>query len=100
MSTFGWIVLVIFALIGFAVVFYAFCEFTIVQVRMFHTKIASELEVMREDNKKAKEQKRFRASKKRDAQHAAKTEILNAKLANLQKKTDVTVSEIEKKAQG
>jgi hypothetical protein len=98
MSTFGWIVLIVFALFGFAVALYGVCEFVIVQIRMFHTKIASELELSREDNKAAKELKQDRLEKERKAKHAAKTQVLNARLAVLQKKTDTKVAQIEQKA--
>jgi len=98
MGTFGWIVLVVFALFGFAVVLYAVCEFVIVQVRMFRAKVASELELSREDNKASKELKRDRLEKERKAKHAAKTQVLNARLAVMQKKTDAKVAQIEQKS--
>ena len=98
MDIFGWIVLVGFALFGFAVVLYAVCQFVIVQVRALFTKISGELEITHENNKKTKELKRLRLSKKRDAKHEAKNRILDARLSNLQKKTDKTVEEIEQKS--
>lgn len=98
MDVFGWAVLITFALIGFAVVAYAFAEFIIVQVRMFHVKIASELEISREDNKKTKELKRERLETQRKAKHKAKTDILNARLSKLGEKTNKAIDEIEQKS--
>ena len=98
MNIFGWIVLVGFALFGFAVVVYAVSQFVIVQIRTFLAKVSGELEITHENNKKTKELKRLRMSKKRDAKHEAKNSILDARLGNLKKKTDKTVEEIEQKS--
>ena len=97
MSTFGWIVLIVFALVGFAVVLYAFLEFLIVQIRLFSMKIHGELEIMRDDNKKSKELKRARLETERKEKDKMATKKLNARLAKLHNKNDAAVEKIEQK---
>jgi len=97
MNVFGWIVLVIFALLGFAVVLYVVIEFAIVQIRLCGARISSELELLREDGKKSKELKRARLETRRTAVDKNKKERLNAKLNVLQKKTDTAVAKEQSK---
>ena len=86
MEAFGWIALVVFAIIGMAIVAFAVCEFFFVQLRIFAASLAKKLEVMDEDIKANAELKKERLAKKRKAHD----KFANQKLdAQLEKKQDI-----------
>jgi len=76
MNIFGWIALVVLALVGLVIIVYAVGEFMVVQVRLFNMKISKEIEVMREDINERGELRRARLARKREAQD----KIANRKL--------------------
>lgn len=87
MNVFGWIALVVLALVGLAIIVYAVGEFMVEQIRLFSMKISKEIEVMREDIHEKGELRRARLAKKRAA---------DDKIAN--KKLDVQIETKEEKA--
>ena len=93
MEVFGWIMLIIFMLLGLSVVLYAVCTFAIVHIRLFGIKLSGELELMREDYKKSKELKRNRLATMRDAKHKIEMEKFNTRIERAQK------AEAEKQSQ-
>ena len=88
MEVFGWIILILFGLIGFGVIVYPLCEFLVVQIRVYHAKIAKELEVMREDINARGDLKRERLAKKRERKNKIAHKKLDMKLDSLQEKVD------------
>jgi len=84
----GWIALVVFALIGLAVVGYAAAEFFIVQIRLFHMKISREIEVLKEDINVRAELKKERLEKKRNAKNKVAHQKLDIKIEKKQDATD------------
>lgn len=88
MVVFGWIALVVFAIIGLGIIVYAVTEFCIVQARLFHARIGKELEIMKEDINKTGELKKTRLAEKREAKHRMAKQKLDAQLSKMQRKTD------------
>ena len=88
MEVFGWIALVVFAIIGLAIVVFALCEFFLVQLRIFSMKLGKELEVLREDIKASGELKKARLAKKRAAKDKLANRKLDVQIEKLQDKSD------------
>jgi len=86
MSVFGWIVLSVFALLGIAIIVIAVGEFLLVQIRLFHIKIAKELEVMREDINERAASKKERLAKKRKAKDKVANQVLDVQIGKMQDK--------------
>jgi len=88
MAIFGWIVLSIFALIGFGVAGFLAFEFLMTQLRTFKAKVDKNTEVNKEDIKARGELKKARLAKKRAAQDRCANRKLDAQIANMQDKSN------------
>ena len=88
MEIFGWVALIVFGLIGLAIVAFALAEFLLVQIRIFSMKIGKELEVIREDIKASGELKKARLAKKRAAKDKFANKKLDAQISVAQEKSD------------
>ena len=93
MEVFGWIMLVVFGLVGFAVIAYALGGFLLVQLRVFTAKIGKEIEIIHDDTKEKGELKKARLSKKRKAQDKIATRKVDAQIATMNEKADAKYGE-------
>lgn len=66
MEIFGWIMFSILAALGLTLIGFLIFEFAVTQIRLMGTRVATELEVMREDIKAKGELKKARLKKKRE----------------------------------
>jgi len=86
MEIFGLVVLVLFAVIGFAVASYLCFEFAMVHLRVFSANVAKKLEVRREDIKERGELEKKRREKMRKAKDTLANRKQDVKIATMQDK--------------
>jgi len=96
MEIFGWIVLITFALIGFAVVVILLVEFAWAHLRIFKAKVGKNIEVMKENVHEKGELKRVRLAKKRAANDKLAHRKLDVQIATKQDKSNEKYGTVEK----
>jgi len=96
MAVFGWIMLIIFALLGLAIIGFLLYEFAVTQIRLMNARIGAELAIMREDIKIKSELKKARLAKKREAHDTISNLRIDAKIKEIQNEIDGNTQEEKK----
>ena len=82
MVVFGWIIMIVFALLGMTLIGFLVYEFGITHFRLIKIRVSTELEIMREDINAKKEIKRAKLAEKRenpDKPAKSKPEVVHTK---------------------